>query len=200
LAAFWSLFFGFEHDSQFSGLLRLVRERADGPLVVTETVTIPGTRGAIGVQPIVLRSRTNPNKLVVFLRSRCTPRIQFTLSNDDGTTFEPIRPTIFPNNNSGIGAAFVGRHLVLAFNNCTGRRRVPLTLAVSEDEGETWLRVRDVVDCDAAGEYSYPFVHAVDETRFMLAWTHRRESIAISLFNLEWILRDGRSCSAECAQ
>jgi len=206
----------FAHERQFSALLHLVRDGAPNddndrlpsiaPLVAAGQVAIPGTIGAQGVQPIVLRSPVDPRRLLVFLRSRSTARIQYTSSNDGGATFEAIRPTIFPNNNSGIGAAFVGKHLLLAFNNCTGRRRFPLTLAVSDDEGETWLRVRDVVDVDRCdgdarpGEFSYPFLLGLDDSRFMLAWTQRRESISIALFDLEWLLLggDGRSCSTEC--
>jgi predicted neuraminidase len=216
----------FEHERQYSALLRLVRDSSVpsdsnnnndddddrslssvAPLVSGDQVMIAGSIGAKGVQPIALRSRIDANRVLVFLRSRSTPHIQFTQSNDGGASFEPLRATIFPNNNSGIGATFVGRYLVLAFNNCTGRRRFPLTLAVSADEGATWLRVRDVVDVDRCngdarpGEFSYPSVLGLDDSRFMLAWSHRRESIAVGLFDLDWLLRggDGRSCSTECS-
>jgi predicted neuraminidase len=202
----------FERDRQYAALAHLVRGADNGELVFADEVSIPGTLGANGVQPVVLRSRVNPERLLVFLRSRTLPHVQFSQSDDGGASFEPIRPTIFPNNNSGIAAVFVGKFLLLAFNNCTGRRRFPLTLAISEDEGQTWLRVRDVVDEERCGgnqpmqstrgEHSYPTLLSVDDTKFMLAWTHRRESIAVGMFDLDWLLLggDGRSCSSECAQ
>ena len=53
--------------------------------------------------------------------------------------------TKLPNNNSGIQALMLSSgKTVLVFNNLQGLQRFPLSIAISEDAGETWPYVRDL--------------------------------------------------------
>lgn len=116
-----------------------------------------------------------PGRLTAFLRSRSADRIYVSYSQDYGRTWtEPAR-TILPNNNSSIQAIkLAGGNIAMIFNNVSagddpdrtmwpGERR-PVTVAISEDGGETWPYMRDVEtgenfcgeknrDCNSRFEY-----------------------------------------------
>jgi predicted neuraminidase len=99
-------------------------------------------------------------------------------SHDGGRTWAPLHPTDLPNNNSGLDVAQLedGR-LVLACNPVMGNwaARTPLSLFVSGDNGQRW--VRWVALETGAGEYSYPsIIPAGDGIAVVYTW--RRERIA----------------------
>jgi predicted neuraminidase len=96
-------------------------------------------------------------------------------SNDYGRTWSPARRTEVPNPNSGLDAVrLADRRIVLACNPAT-EGRTPLSLLVSEDNGETWPWRRDVET--APGEYSYPSVIQAADGRVHVVYTHRRVQI-----------------------
>jgi len=72
----------------------------------------------------------------------------------------------------------------LAFNN-NERHRNPLTLALSEDEGETWPHKRDVVTGE--GSFSYPAIIEDTEGLLHLTYTHCRRHIGHIVLTPDWI-------------
>ncbi len=109
---------------------------------------IPESNGY--VQPNVVRLS---GKYVAFFRSRFADYI-YKSTSSDGCTWAPPQKTELPNNNSSIQATKLANgHLVMAFNDVgsvvtkgkpqAGPRK-PLSVALSEDGGETWGWVRDL--------------------------------------------------------
>ncbi|KAK3267361.1 hypothetical protein CYMTET_24078 [Cymbomonas tetramitiformis] len=142
--------------------------------------------------------RLQNGTLRAFFRDRRARRIHVSDSIDDGLTW-PKHPhsTALPSNDAGIQVMKLHNgHLVLAFNNRGGRVRKPLSLALSEDDGETWPWVRDL-EVDAAHErvppstgrlpYSYPTLMQSKDGRIHVAYTYRRITIKYVCVDEMWI-------------
>jgi predicted neuraminidase len=121
---------------------------------------VPDSRGRVQASVV----ETAPGELVAFFRSRAADRIYLSRSEDHGRTWTPPAPTELPNNNSSIQALRLHNgHLALAFNRFSAnddptvalwpRRRYPVTLALSEDDGRTWPYMRHV---DTSDDYAGP--------------------------------------------
>ena len=135
-----------------------------------------------------------------FFRSRYADFIYKDASTDGCEWTAPL-PTHFPNNNASIQVAMLrDRSLVIAFNNSsagvtrgkpTTSIRKPLSIALSQDDGDTWPWVRDIETGNPAGErneeYSYPSLLQDAEGKIVVAYTYRREVIKSVRFDEEWI-------------
>lgn len=96
-------------------------------------------------------------------------------STDRGETWSYPEPTTLPNPNSGIALlAHSSGIWVLAYNP-TASARTPLTIALSEDEGETWRQ--GVVVESGPGEFSYPTIAEDGRGRLHLLYTYKRTAI-----------------------
>jgi predicted neuraminidase len=160
------------------------------------------------IQPSVVSLA--PGRLLAFLRSRSSDFI-YSSTSSDGCAWTPARATVLPNNNASVQAFRLRNgHLVIAFNNSSkgpghgdGLRK-PVSVALSEDEGETWRSVRDV-EAGRAGyglaeqtpkepgreEYSYPSIMQTGDGEILVAFTYRRQTIKVVSFSEEWIRRKG---------
>ncbi len=178
---------GFSHyESHYSAL----RYSEDGA-AWSDDSEMPGTRGRL-VQPSIVRLASG--RLVAFLRSRLADAVYRSTSSDDGASWGAPAATALPNNNASVQAvALGGNALVLAFNNRRGRgARWPLSLALSEDGGESFRWVRDLET--AAAEYSYPSILYTSRTdELHVSYTFRRETIAYTRLPVEWIKKGSPS-------
>jgi predicted neuraminidase len=81
-------------------------------------------------------------------------------------------------------------HVVLVFNN-THRGRANLSVALSEDDGETWPWIRPLEDESLPGympgEYSYPCVIQTSDGLYHAAYTYRKTNIKHTVFNEAWV-------------
>jgi predicted neuraminidase len=108
-----------------------------------------------------------------------------TTSDDGGWTWQEATPTRFPNPNSGIDLLRLRNgHLVLAFND-SQRRRTPLCVALSDDEGQTWNYRRTLEEGDA--EFSYPALLQTRDGNLHCVYTYRRETIQHAVFDESWL-------------
>jgi predicted neuraminidase len=108
-----------------------------------------------------------------------------TTSDDGGWTWHEARPTRFPNPNAGIDLIRLHTgHLALAFND-SPRRRTPLCVALSDDEGRTWNARRNLEDGDA--EFSYPTLLQTSDGNIHCVYTYRRETIQHVVFDESWL-------------
>lgn len=103
------------------------------------------------------------------------------VSTDDGRSWSEPTPMTVPNNNSKVHSAYrisptatyppccaqvnaivlPGGEVLLAFNNVTvSRLRTPLSLALSVDDGQSWLEA-GTVERAPAGSFAYPALHVV---------------------------------------
>jgi predicted neuraminidase len=159
------------------------------------------------VHPDVLK--VGVHSYVAFFRSRFADWIYRATSTDGCTWTSPVK-TLLPNNNASIQVARLRNgHMVVAFNNSSGPEgprigktgpRVPLSVALSEDNGVTWTAVRDLERGEAGStgekhfparegrdEYSYPAILQVANGNLVVAYTYRRTGIKVVEFNEDWI-------------
>lgn len=194
---------------------RGITKGADSNYSVTEITTdagktwreceIPESQGL--VQPSVLAIS---NHYIAFFRSRYADFV-YRSTSDDGCKWSVPVATVLPNNNASIQVAKLkNRHLVIAFNNVkvSGEKgkprtgpRVPLSVALSEDEGKTWSFVRDIETRDpdfgkqfsglsdkpGREEYSYPSIMQMPSGQIGVAYTYRRQTIKFVEFDENWI-------------
>jgi predicted neuraminidase len=117
------------------------------------------------------------------------PRVFLSRSTDNGRTWTPTEPTPFfcPHAALDVVRLADGR-IVLAWNSAPDRRN-PLTLAMSEDEGQTWPHIRDLVTGD--GSFHYPAILQSRDGRLHLSFTNNRRTIDHIVLTPEWITGDG---------
>ncbi len=144
----------------------------------TGDIVIPGEpvfrKGVI--QPTAWEDKTGVHALL-----RSTEGFVYrTDSRDGGKTWSDAYATSLPNNNSGIDVAQTddGR-LILAYNpvGANWGARTPLSLAVSEDGGETWEHLTHVVTDNLPAGFSYPAIRWA-KGKIHLTYTWNRETIA----------------------
>jgi len=127
------------------------------------------------IQPTLWESA--PGCVHMLLRST-RGRIYRSDSTDYGKTWASAYPTSLPNNNCGIDLAKMpsGR-LVLAFNPISQNwgRRSPLSVAYSDDNGESWSAPFHLET--EPGEYSYPAI-IVHGTEIHVTYTWKRINVA----------------------
>ncbi|MFQ5856381.1 MAG: exo-alpha-sialidase, partial [Anaerolineae bacterium] len=108
-----------------------------------------------------------------------------TTSADGGHSWETPIPTPLPNPNSGLDLLRLkSGALVLAFNN-SSRRRTPLCVALSDDEGLTWSHMQVLEDEE--GEFSYPTLIQARNGRIHGVYTWRRQFIQYVEFDEAWL-------------
>ena len=170
---------------------------------------VPESEGR--VHPTVIE--LNQGHLVSFFRSRSADRIYVSHSYDFGQTWTPATRTELPNNNASIQAEKLANgNIVLAFNHLSVNDdpkltiwppdRYPLTIALSEDGGQTWPYMRNLDTGDgffgAANKelnrcLAYPSIfQSKDETIHVSYSFLGRQCIKYVRFTEDWI-REKRS-------
>lgn len=127
------------------------------------------------IQPSLWESESN--QVHMFLRST-EGNIYRSDSFDGGTSWTDAYATTLPNNNSGIDMvrAEDGR-LFLVYNpvGINWGKRTPISLAVSQDAGRTWRKVKDL--SVGEGEFAYPAI--IQDKEFLyITYTYKRKNIA----------------------
>jgi predicted neuraminidase len=171
---------------------------------------IPKSQGK--VQPTI--AALARDRLVAFFRSRASDFIYRSESRDGCHWSAPVK-TVLPNNNASVQLfGLQDGNLVMAFNNSaivrpdpdrsgahpTAGLRKPLSLALSEDGGQSWRFVHDLEtgrpgygmaerDAKTPGreEYSYPSVMQRADGKIMVAYTYRRQTIKVVVLTEDWI-------------
>lgn len=117
------------------------------------------------------------NQVHMLLRST-EGRIYRSDSRDGGDTWCEAYATELPNNNSGIDLTRTpDGNLFLVYNpiNVNWGKRTPISLAVSEDNGRTWTKLKDL--STGEGEFAYPAIICDDENLY-ITYTYKRQNIA----------------------
>jgi predicted neuraminidase len=166
---------------------------------------VPQSNGL--VQPTVVRL-ANRHFLGLF-RSRYADFI-YRSTSTDGCVWTVPTPTHLPNNNSSIQLTILrDGSLVIAFNNSSAgisrdkaraSVRKPLSIALSQDGGETWPWVRDIETGSPSEqsdeiqggrgkheEYSYPSLLQDANGKINVAYSYNRGAIKVVRFEEEWI-------------
>lgn len=197
----------FDHGQQCSAVVRSAIGSAT-EWETTQLFKIPGSQGAVGVQPNLVRI-PDTSTIVAFMRNRTGGPIMRSESSDEGKNWTQVTPTNLPSNNSSIAVcALQDGRVVVAFNNSKGAR-FPLTLAFSRDAGQTFYRARDIVDHEIMGggqkgpqknsyrlygEHSYPSMLVEQKNGaevLHIAFTHCRETIGYIRLSVQHIADEG---------
>jgi predicted neuraminidase len=165
---------------------------------------VPECRGRVHASVVELAS----GRLMTFMRSRAADRIYVSRSVDFGRTWTPPEPTALPNNNASIQALkLTSGALVIAYNSLSAnddptktiwpRRRYPLTVALSEDAGETWPFMRHIDTSDGFcgvgnaqlnRRCAYPSIVQTSDGLIHIAYSYRdRQCIKYVRISEAWI-------------
>ena len=168
---------GFEHKSGYSYFMR--SEDSGKHWLWTGQLT-----GVMNQHPTLIQ-RQDGSLLALLRPNGPAARIGRATSSDGGKTWSPATNTDLPNPHAAIDMVQLedGR-VVLVFNNHE-RQRNPLTLALSEDEGDTWPTMRDVVTGE--GSFAYPAMIQSRDDLLHLAYTHSREHIGHIVLDPDWV-------------
>jgi hypothetical protein len=146
-------------------------------------------KGELNEQPTLIQRRDGT--ILAFLRpDGDAPCIYRSVSKDNGRTWSPAKQTGLPCPFAAIALdRLADGRMVLAWNNNPSHRN-PLTLAISEDEGETWPHVRNMVIGD--GEFHYPAIIQTHDGLLHLSFTNNRRTIDHIVLTPDWIEGKGR--------
>ncbi len=99
-------------------------------------------------------------------------------SADRGRSWSRATPAAIPNNNSGLDLIRLDSELLLLACNpvADAKLRTPLSLFLSDDDGQSWHRWLDVET--GPGEFSYPALLQADDGMVHVVYTQRRTAIA----------------------
>jgi predicted neuraminidase len=148
---------------------------ADGGRTWTKhgPIEVPGVPKG-NIQPSLWRCTDGRLRMVVRTTER-VGRVCLAESRDDGRTWSAARPTALPHPNAGLDAVKLADGRVLLVYNHATKGRTPLSVALSNDDGDTWT-TRLALE-DGPGEYSYPAVIQARDGRVHVTYTWRRERI-----------------------
>ncbi len=124
------------------------------------------------IQPTLWQSA--PGQVHCLLRSTLGA-IYRADSTDGGQTWSRAYRTALPNNNSGIVVAKLDDGTLAMVWNPVSQGRTPLRLSLSQDNGLTWTRHRELATGE--GEFSYPALIPIGN-ELVATWTDHRTSIA----------------------
>ncbi len=129
------------------------------------------------IQPALWESK--PGHVHMLMRSS-SGKICRSDSEDYGKTWSPIVETELPNNNSGIDIAHIGGESIALIYNPVGEnwgKRYPITVAVSNDNGNTWPIKLDLEKGEGDDELSYPSIY-YEDGHLIACYTWNRDRIA----------------------
>ncbi len=150
---------------------------------MSEAVPGPAT-----MQPALIQ-RSDGSLLAILRPAGDIPALFKSTSTDNGRTWAPAEQMEFPCPHSALDAVRLsdGR-IVLAWNNDPALRN-PLTLAISEDEGETWPYIRNIASGD--GQFHYPAIIQSNDRLLHLTFTNNRLTIDHVVLTPDWIMGEG---------
>jgi len=153
----------------------------------TESDPLPGEPN----QHPTLIERSDGSVLALLRPSGKHSNVLRSVSEDGGRTWSDAVVTDLPCPHAAIDAVKLrdGR-VVLVWNN-NPDARTPLTLAISEDEGDTWAATRDLVTGE--GELHYPAIVEGSEGQLHVTFTNNRITIDHVEVSVDWIYGDGPS-------
>ena len=148
----------------------------------------PGVMRPIGcIQPSILQ--LSDGRLMVLMRTR-NGRLARSYSSDQGDTWTRVELTDLPNNQSGTDAVTLhdGRHVLIYndFETLPGTPkgpRTPLSIAVSNDDGQTWQKVL-TLEASPISQYSYPAIIEGRDGSLHVTYTWRRQRVAYKKLKL----------------
>jgi len=141
-------------------------------------------RGVPNEHPALIQ-RDNGD-ILAMLRPSLFRRIGKAISRDRGRIWEDAVNTELLNPGAAIDMVKLEDGRVVIVFNDSWRSRNPLTLALSEDEGDSWPYKRDLVTGD--GSFAYPAIINDSEGLIHVTFTNNRNHIDHVVLEPDWIL------------
>ncbi len=162
---------------QYAALLIVYR----GKMMRTDYFAMPGTEFS---HPALVADGEN---VLAFLRARGKGKLQIASFNVQKRAWGKPSPTNVANPDSPVDALrLVDSRILLAANDDV-KARNPLSIFLSEDDGRTFRKLRDIEN-ERGEEFSYPaFIGARDGTFYLSYTWHKRAAIKVAHFNAEWL-------------
>lgn len=125
------------------------------------------------IQPSVVE--LDSGRLLAVMRNTAKGWLWVMASDDGAATWTPPADSGFPNPGSAAALhSLASGHLILVYNDSPEERR-PLTIALSEDDGQTWPHRMILADGDET--YSYPSVTQSPDGHIHIVYTLARREI-----------------------
>lgn len=189
-------------ETSFRGNYAIIgRSKADHALAQrTDWTVSPIPASSDLVQPTVVRLNPGKPSLKAWFRDRRAMKIYTADSHDDGHTWSTPKASPLPNPNVGIEAfRLLSGNIAIVFNDYSKATagkygRTPLSVALSQDGGESWAFKRDlqVMDdgankLDKKVEYSYPTILQSGDGGIHIMYTYDRATIKYRRITENWI-------------
>ena len=170
----------FELGNAFGVLARL-----DARGRVVDTRRLSQARFAIQPEIVVL----GPHSALALMRNfdKGSDRLISARTEDGGQSWSPARLMALPNPNSPVAALRLSTgQILLAFNDSPTDASI-LRLALSSDEGESWVRIATLED--GGGAARYPMMRALADGSILLVYSSASKGgIRAHVFNEAWVL------------
>ncbi|MDA1192327.1 MAG: exo-alpha-sialidase [Candidatus Poribacteria bacterium] len=139
--------------------------------------------------------RRDDGSILALLRpSGKHPNVLKSVSQDGGKTWSDAEVTDLPCPHAAIDAVkLADGRVVLVWNDNPERRRNPLTVAISEDDGETWSARRNLQWGE--GSFHYPAVIQSRSGNLHITFTNNRVTIDHVELTPDWITGSGGDLS-----
>ncbi len=138
------------------------------------------------IQPALVYAKDG--SIVMVLRDRSKEGIYMSRSTDGGHTWSSPGRVGLPNPDSALSALTLNDGRILLAYNHSVEKRTPLSIAISEDNGRSFVRAKDVED--GPGEFSYPSLLQSRNELIHLIYTHKqgqKRTLKHVTFDRDWL-------------
>ena len=162
---------------------------------------VPDTTSVVTQEPGVIEMKGG--RIMMYIRASGGFQ-HLSFSGDQGETWSPVQSSqiVSPLSPATIEKIPETGDWILVWNNNDGSvaetkgERTPLTVAVSDDEGKTWNKVKNI-ETDPDGWYCYTAIHFTDPENLLLGYCAGSQSAKshLSVTNVtrigkKWLYRD----------
>lgn len=129
-------------------------------------------------------------EILMFMRTSAGVQY-FSFSKDKGETWSPVEPgnLISPRSPASIARIpSTGDLLVVWNDNGADQKRTPLNIAVSKDDGKTWINNK-ILENDPNGSYCYTAIHFTDKDVLLGYFDWSTAGVTIKRISIDWIYK-----------
>ena len=174
-------------DKEFSNLGRLWSYYSDDNGKTWKASTEVANPGKIVTQEPGMVELKNGN---ILMYARTTANVQyFSYSKDQGETWSDVEPGNLKSPCSPATIARIpstGDLLVVWNDNGVDQNRTPLNIAVSKDDGKTWIN-KKILENNPKGSYCYNAIHFIENDVILGYFDWSNVWITVKKINLDWI-------------
>ena len=178
------------HDEiNWASLVMIGDVSKKAPWIASNVVTTGEGFQKGNIEPAIVE--LGDGTLLMYMRSGSRTCVWQSRSVDGGMTWTPPARTSLPNPDSAIEFVGLGDGMIVLVLNHSPETRNPLSIAISEDDCETWHGFRDLEN--GPGSFSYPAAIQARDGLIHITYTYKREGIKHVALEPSWIEDDTRT-------